>query len=348
MAAPYLKHISRVDLSTPNLELRFLLTIVVCIFAILVVGMRSINIGTDTANYAYFFSSLENGSPDAYVEPGFLFLTKFLAALGFSLVAYQSLLFILLLSTIWLATRNYFVYLRMHRGYLGYFIASLALMFLWPTFVQASINVVREGLAALLVFSALLAFKDRRWWEFVIFGAVAASLHRSSLVFIAFAPALLLDQRTLRIIVGAAFVFYCTGLSRALVDLITPNIYNVVVNYDFGYKYRAGVRLDFAAFSLFWYVLPYLLIKIVRTPMRLRILESTSIYATLLLPFLLIGWGNFSDRWLLPAWMSVPVIVAAMACNSRITALRSSWLASAVLVFSCPVFLYYVLNSIAF
>jgi hypothetical protein len=81
-------------------------------------------------------------------------------------------------------------YLDSERGYLTFLTAGLMFLFLSPMFVNASINAVRQGLAALLVFTALLAFHRRQWRNFIVYGALASSFHYSSLLYLAFAPML--------------------------------------------------------------------------------------------------------------------------------------------------------------
>ena len=86
------------------------------------------------------------------------------------------------------------------------------LLYVSPMFVNASINAVRQGLAALLVFTALLSFQQRKWWPFALYGALASSLHLSSLLYLVFAP-LLLRERTHAALRGGAGVRCC--MSRA-------------------------------------------------------------------------------------------------------------------------------------
>jgi hypothetical protein len=61
-----------------------------------------------------------------------------------------------------------------------------------------------------------------------------------------------------------------------------------------------------------------------------------------MLPFFTVGWGNFSNRYLLPAWLSVSLILAAICCDCRFSPLRNPAVLRIGLVGACGVFYYYV------
>lgn len=316
------------------------------LFGCWLVGTRSLEIGTDTRAYAAFFERLGHGPIETRLEPGFVFVSYVLSRLGLGVTGYQAALFALVLLTVGLSSRRYFRYLGDARGYLTFLTASLMLLYLSPMFVNASINAVRQGLAALLVFAALLSFHQRKWLIFALYGALASSLHLSSLLYLAFAPALLLNARLLRYIAAAAFLVYCSGLSMVLVRSVTPSLYSLVMSYTVNPDYRSGTRIDFAVFSIFWYVLPHLASPLVRSPYKERIKESTAVYLVMLLPFFAIGWGYYSNRYLLPAWLAASLIIAAIIFHSRLKLLRNPLLVRLGLIASCGVFYVYVTNVI--
>ncbi|MGH8086407.1 MAG: EpsG family protein [Lysobacter sp.] len=322
--------------------LAILLLVAVAAFGCWLVGMRSLEIGTDTPVYAGFFERLGHGDSQTRLEPGFVAVSYLLSKLGLGVNGYQAALFGLMLITVWISTRKYFSYLGDTRGYLTFLSASMMLLFLSPMFVNASINAIRQGLAALLVFTALLSFHQRQWWQFAWYGALATSLHYSSLLYLAFAPALFLNTKALRYAGAVGLLVYCSGLSQLIVQTLTPGIHAVVMEYAARTELRAGTRIDFAVFSAFWYVLPHLLAPALRPPYRERILHSTAVYLVMLLPFFAIGWGYFSNRYLLPAWLAVSLILAAVVCHNRLQALSHPLLIRLGLIASCAVFYWYV------
>lgn len=328
-----------------GLVLSLILLAAAAAFGCWVVGTRGLDIGTDTSVYAAFFERLDRPVVTR-LEPGFVFVSYLLNRIGLDVTGYQTALFALLLLTVVLASRRYFRYLDATRGYLTFLAASLMLLYLSPMFVNASINAVRQGLSALLVFASLLCFQRRKWWPFLTYGAVAASLHLSALLYLAFAPMLFLRAGTLRYAAAAAFLLYCTGLSLVLVRALVPPLYQFVMTYTFDPDYQSGVRIDFALFSIFWYALPLVLAPLVRHPQRERIKESSAVYLVMLLPFFAIGWGYFSNRYLLPAWLATSLVLAAILCHSRIALLRNPLLIRLGLLASCAVFHVYVTNVI--
>ena len=331
--------------------LSLLLLAAVALFGCWLVGTRSPDVGTDTQTYAGFFQGLSSGGGETRLEPGFVWLTWALWKLGVDIIGYQTALFAFMLGTVIVATRRYQDYLAgdhagPQRGYLTFLGAAIMLLYVSPMFVNATINAVRQGLAALLVFASLLSFQRKQWWSFVLFGATASSLHLSSLLYLVFAPVLLFGTRMQRLIAVIAFAAYVSGVSMMVIRAFVPSLYELVMTYTATQYYRIGVRYDFAVFSIFWYTLPYLLAPLVRAEYREKIKESAAVYLVMTLPFFAVGWGYFSNRYLLPAWLSVSLILAAMLVHSRLALLRNPLLLRFGLILSCAAFYYYVTNEI--
>lgn len=327
--------------------LGLMLIAAVCLFADLLVGTRSIDTGTDTYVYAGFYHALQqHGAVSTRFEPVFYYLSVALAGTGMSLIAYQAIMFLLMIGTVVVATRKYYDYLQSDATYLTFLTASLLFLFISPVMVNASINVVRQGLASLLIFTALLAFQQRQWRAFFLWGLLATGFHYSSVLYLLFAPVLLMKDRIQRLIAIAAFLAYCSGLTMLLVRVLVPGVYALVMAYEPTTLFRTGVRLDFAVFSLFWYLLPYVLAPLVHEPARLLIKRGTAIYLVLMLPFFAVGWGSFSNRYLLPSWLSVSLMLAAMVCNGRVSPLRDPLLLRIGLVAAVVVFAFYVSHGI--
>ncbi|GAA5075215.1 EpsG family protein [Lysobacter panacisoli] len=343
---PYALHPRRAIDAPAAGVLSVMLLLAVAVFACWLVGTRPLDIGTDTNTYAGFFEGLNEQGVETRLEPGFVYLTYALWKLGVGVTGYQTALFLLLLGTIVVSTRRYFDYLGDTRGYLTFLGVAVMLLFVSPMFVNASINAVRQGLAALLVFTSLLSFQRRQWGRFLLYGALASSLHLSSLLYLVFAPVLLFGTRMQRVIALVAFAMYVSGVSMMLVRALLPTLYEVVMSYTANSFSRSGVRVDFAVFSIFWYMLPHALAPLVRADVRQKIKDSTAVYLAMMLPFFGIGWGFFSNRYLLPAWLSVSLILAAMIFHSRIPIVRHPLLLRFGLLASCALFYYYVNHEI--
>lgn len=319
----------------------------VMLFIDMAVGSRGLDIGTDTPVYAGLYNAMtHHGLVQSRFEPVFYYLTAGIAGLGVSLATYQSALFLVMMATVVVATRRYHAYLQSETRYMTFLVASLLFLFVSPVMSNASINVVRQGLASLLVFTALLAFHQRQWRAFILWGLLAAGFHYSAVLYLLFAPVLLLKPKLQRALGIAAFLAYCSGLTMLVVGALVPGVYALVMAYDGSATYRTGVRLDFAVFSLFWYLLPFIVAPLVREPVRDRINRSTAIYLVLMLPFFAVGWGNFSNRYLLPAWLSASLMLAAICCDNRLSPLRNPIVLRMGLVAACGVFYFYVTRGI--
>ena len=331
--------------------LSVLLLLAVGLFGCWLVGTRPLDVGTDTQTYAGFFEGLSSGGGETRLEPGFVYLTWGLWKLGVGVIGYQTALFALMLCTIIVATRRYHDFLvgddvLQRPGYLTFLGAAIMLLYVSPMFVNATINAVRQGLAALLVFASLLSFQRKQWWSFVLLGALASSLHLSSLLYLVFAPVQLFGTRMQRVIAVIAFVSYVSGLSTIVVRALIPSLYELMMTYTPSQRSQVGVRIDFAVFSIFWYMLPYVLAPLVRAEYREKIKHSAAVYLVMTLPFFAVGWGYFSNRYLLPAWLSASLILAAMLVHSRLALLRNPLLLRFGLILSCAAFYYYVTHEI--
>ena len=318
----------------------------VATFACWLIATRSLDVGTDTQVYAHFFSTLANRPIQTRLEPGFVYISMFVHGLGFGIPGYQAVLFGLLMATVLVSTRAFYRFLDAHIGYITFLSAASMLLLLSPVFVNSSINAVRQGLAALLVFTALIAFEQRQWLRFCAYAVIATLLHFSSALYFAFAPMLLLGHRRLRYVAVAAFIIYASGTSIYLVRSISPALYSIAMEHAANLNYRSGVRLDFALFSMAWYALPFLAAPLVQEPYRERLKHSTSLYLVMLMPFFMIGWGFFSNRYLLPAWQAASLIMGAMLSLSRFRLLRSPALIDVGLLLSIYIFYYYVQTGI--
>lgn len=317
-----------------------------CLIADAVIGLRGIDVGTDTHIYVGYFLSMRHEIAPTRFEPGFVLFTRMLSASGMSVAAYQAALFGLSLWAAFRTARHYFDYLGGETGYLTFVSAALLFLFISPMFVNGSINAVRQGVASLMVFTALLGFYRRQWRVFFMYGALATSFHYSSLLYLGFAPILLLNLRLQRIIAGLGFLVYCTGLSMLVIRAAVPAVYATVMSYSAGATYRAGVRLDFAVFSFFWYLLPFVAARLVREPYSERIKQCSSVYLVMLLPFFAVGWGNYSNRYLLAPWVAVSFELAAMACFSRVAFLRNPAVLRVGLLMASLVFCYFVTQQV--
>jgi len=286
-----------------------------CAFCSVVVATRSSEIGTDSRAYSDFFLTM-----DRYVfietrlEPLFVLYTRLASEYGLGVVGFQAVSFILLLIAVSAASMSCWTCVGEPRNRFVFLATVFVLLFLSPVMVNASINLIRQGVASFLVILAMMAFLQKRWVIFSIAALTSVGFHYSSIVFLVIAPLLLLGDRIVFRLVSVLFLVYISGYSDALVLTVSPDVYNYVVGYVEGADYRAGVRLDFAVVSIVFLLSLIISVKLVRPDFRQKARLVISVYSVLLIPFFLVGFGNFSNRFLLPAWLSLSLIAASVVC----------------------------------
>jgi len=91
------------------------------------------------------------------------------------------------------------------------------------------------------------------------------------------------------------------------------------LNYGAEAEYKTGVRLDFLLFS--WLAITPILPAALGRPTYNAVphlaAKVLNIYLVLLIPFLLLGYKAFSDRYALPAWLFLSVVMAYVAVGSK-------------------------------
>ena len=289
------------------------------------VGTRNLSVGTDTINYqAYFASTQSCMCLNPPFEPGFQVLTMVVAALGVGSAVY---FFVLSLAMFFIVNA---IAAEMCRQ-AGYGTESarlfryliLALFLISPFFVTANINVLRSGISGLLVVYALLALSDRRWKAYLAVSALAVSIHYSSLLYVLSGALVFVKPRALVVGVAALSVAYATGLTETVMTALMQgagvDFLSFALNYGAEAEYKTGVRLDFLLFS--WLAITPILPAALGRPTYNAVphlaAKVLNIYLVLLIPFLLLGYKAFSDRYALPAWLFLSVVMAYVAVGSK-------------------------------
>lgn len=229
----------------------------------------------------------------------------------------------------------------------------LIFLFISPFFVSANINAIRQGLASLFVFFAMFALVERKWRSFFLYSIVSISFHYFSGVLVLLSLALFFSLPFLLMITGGLSVIYGFGFSEVIVkfvsDLTGLSIYSFVMDYMAGAEYRSGVRFDFLMFSWFWVVF-FLAVSVffLKSEQRRSFRHLVKIYLILLIPFLLFGFGNYSNRYLYPAWLFLPFIMGGLIGTLRFSLTGASVVLPGVLVVSCSVFIWMVNHGFAY
>lgn len=296
----------------------------------LVVGTRDLSVGEDTYNYAtHYYRTQDCKCLVGGYELGFKLLTYFVAMTGASIEVYFTVVASVLFLAVWITLSQFIMLLDVpipERWRVR--TAMLSLVLVSPFFLSASINVLRHGISAFFLLTSIALFLRRKWVSAICVFSLAALFHRTALLYVFVFPCLKLGGRhpfprvVLMAVVGLS-VMYAVGAAEALVKGVSSvtglPIHETVSLYGAHSSYKRGSRLDFLVFSLGWLALG-------RIASRFLVLRSYKgrysvllfVYSLLLVPFLLFGWGSYSDRFLLVPWHFIPVLLGSALSLSRI------------------------------
>lgn len=297
------------------------LVLVIFIFLAFLTGVRDASTGTDTEVYSAIYAEIQkcNCLVDG-IEPAFGAFALLVGYLGspvsifFALVAAAQFFLIFFLCV----TVRRFAY----QDAKGEVFQLLAFSFVLasPFFLNAQVNVIRQGLSAPLTLLSAIYFLQRRNWAALVFGGVAMGMHYSSALFLIFFPLLRVSKKSIYIFFAALVLAYISGLTEGAVrffsDLFGLPIYAFFQDYGADTDYRRGVRYDFLIFSLFPIALSSFMKFAFKSSLFTSRIDSLErIYLLFLMPFLMVGWGGFSDRYLLNAWLFFPILIAMVAAR---------------------------------
>ncbi|QNA89671.1 EpsG family protein [Massilia sp. Dwa41.01b] len=300
-----------------------LLLLSILVLAAKIIGARSLDVGTDTENYAELYRviggcmCLHEG-----FEPGFQYLTLMIAGLGFGTEFYFSAISL----TLWALYMAYVTQLtqgstlsKQDRSVLFYSIASALLCS--PFFLSSHINILRQGIASVLLYMATLGFLRKQWTWFAISSALACAFHFSSGLYVLPCFLLALSFRRLVIFVFAGSVLYISGVTQIIVVFLAEQLglsfLNAMLTYGAESEYQGGIRLDFLLFTWCAFGVMYALSRLVsESNLRIFIRENLKVYLVLMVPFVAFGYVGYSDRYLYPAWIFMSVILGLILFSS--------------------------------
>lgn len=308
-----------------------LLLFICLVTIVIVVGMRDVSVGTDTANYVRnYYRVQECACLEENYELGFQVLTLMIASTGAPPSAYLSVLAGLLIFLVWLFLNNV-------TSLVGYSkvltwklrLATLGVILVSPFFFSASVNVLRHGLSAFFVLNAAMFMLRGRWSRVILFALMAALFHKTGVAYLAILPAWVLTSTRRRRnffyvgLLGLAAA-YGIGLTEEIVRVFSSisgvNVYGLFADYGASVThYRRGVRWDFLVFSFAWFIGGIVLTRgFIGRNHRPIYQKIVDLYGFFLIPFLMFGWGNFSDRLLVVPWQLIPLLVSGAIVFGRL------------------------------
>jgi hypothetical protein len=300
-------------------NLWFVLMLLILIVSVSV-GFRPEAVGSDTPLYSEIYTDLLNSvSPLVSFEYLYDFLAIGSAQVGLPVGAFFTLISLFGFSAVFFLARLIGCYLNdSMAGSLRLFVLLTIFLLASPFFFSSQVNVIRHGVSILFaqLFLVGLVCHIKRHWLLVI-AVVSIGFHYTAFLYIGLSVLLLLPYWALLLLLGISFVSYITGTSEAFVLLISSlsaiDFHGKISDYGAGSDYVRGVRLDFALFTMSLGVITSFIVAIfIRKKQALKVLNLSKVYWVLALPFFYAGFGAYSDRYLLGAWLYLSVIFGVL------------------------------------
>lgn len=290
------------------------------LFLTAAIAVRDVSVGTDTQTYTNAFlvgasckcfGSHEIGF-EAFLYP--MYLLSFSPELIFFVI---SLLVFILSFFISKKLIDYFSLGFQYEVNYKYYITVFSVFIMVPIVIQVHINAIRQGISALFLLISFLYILEKSKKKSFFYLIVSVSFHYSALLII---PFYILFLYT-RIKIGIVFLFsvflfsilsliYVLGFSEEVVkyfsNLLHLPVWEAVKTYGEGSSYKIGVRHDFYIFTLLL-LLPVFFISLYNE--KIKIYFIFLVVSTI--PFLLLGWGAYSNRYLFNVWIYIPLGVLA-------------------------------------
>lgn len=291
------------------------------------VGIRFSDVGTDSEQYRNHFynSSVSEGFYDRF-EVGFSLLMQLFSILALSVEAFFFFISFLI-TTIYL---YFFKNLYSKSFYDKHFqfsrvLAFFSLLLFSSWYITSITNGLRQGVALVFIYIALFElFYNHNKVKFSVFYLLSISFHYSSIII---SPFLLLYFFRFKyvfilwVLSGAGYFF---GVNELVVKVISDRFSLPVYEFVKFYSLQKGAEklggglydgfiVEFFIYTIFW---PVLLLSIIKTKSRFKsgsvgikeIYTLLKMYFLLSMPYFILGFGPFSNRYAMFAWFLVPVL----------------------------------------
>jgi hypothetical protein len=303
----------------------FLLLIFVFFLISVSVGFRADFVGSDTPLYTEIYNSqLSQAEPFVSFEYLYNFLSMSLAFFGLNVHVFFTLIsllgFVALVVFSLLLSNRFFV-----RNVSSEYLCALMGLFLFlsPVFFNAQTNVIRQGVSMFYLYIFFISILCQLNWGWsVFFAAISVGFHYTSAIYVALFFLLFISYRLLFYFSTLSFILYVSGFSEKVLMFVSGyapiDLYGKIMDYGVHSNYLAGVRVDFAVFTFVIGCCFSLAIALLfRLEIRRQLFSLFKVYWILVLPFFYLGFGAFSDRYLLGAWLFVSIMAGVLCTQVR-------------------------------
>lgn len=280
------------------------------------IAIRDPSIGADTQTYTNKFlggvackciGESEIGF-EAFLYP--MYLLSFSPELIFFTISL--LIFILIFYNSKKIVDSFSMELESKNNY-KYYITVFSIFIMVPVVIQIHINAIRQGISALFFLLSFLYLLEESKKKSLLYLIISISFHYSAFLVLPFYILFLYSKVRVNVTFSVAtFLFlllsiiYVLGLSEEVVKyfstLLHLPVWEAVSTYGEGSSYRVGVRYDFYLFTLM------LLLPVFFLSLSNRNIRTYFIFLVVsTIPFLLLGWGAYSNRYIFNVWLYIPL-----------------------------------------
>jgi EpsG family len=299
----------------PRNLLNLVIYVVLTIFLAFLFGFRSVDIGADTETYLVFFESISLDAPliDDFlrIEPGFYWITWLISCISASPSVYLFTIFVIQFLGVTSGIGKRSVLLT------HYFYLTLVWL-AFPLFYALTLNVLRQGLAFVLIIYAIdQRFQGRKISAYLLIISATQFHYAMGLYLLGFAIADYGPRLSklviiwLSMIVLAFFGFFGFVVEFVLQILVILGLKIQFVSYSQGVNlvdYQVGFRWDFIIVSTFP-ILYLLIMRICGIELTKECLYVSRLYiVTNALYFAFIDFP-YNDRLALMSWAMIPLVV---------------------------------------
>lgn len=313
-----IKNENKVDTVKWNLKrahLQFFLFLFITVIFFMI-GLRPETIGTDTINYSIYYEYVSKTAfiPETKFEFFFHWLIQLCSYFSFSFSNFLSVIALLNFTLIAILTKKLDELAHYKIGYYRLLFLLLSSLFLSPFFFSMTTNVIRQGIAILALGILYLSFSYRTSFiSLLLFGLIALCFHKTSIIVLGLVPLLLLPYSTVFKTSLFLSLSYISGLTIKMINVFSAttgiDIYSHLIMYGAKNGYNSGVRYDFALFTVILGLgFDCLNRYLVPNENRATFNQLLKIYWIFSLPFFILGFGAYSDRFLLTGWFFISVL----------------------------------------
>lgn len=199
-----------------------------------------------------------------------------------------------------------------------YYITTFSLLIMIPIIYQLHTNAIRQGLSSLILLMSYMYYQEAKLKKSIALLIISTLFHVSAILIVPFFILFFYTKLKLQssfFISITIFIFlsllYLLGYSEPLVknisDVLNIQVWELVSTYGSESSVQRGIRYDFYFFTVL-ISLPILVYSLFNKAARsyfVFIVIST-------IPFLLLGWGAYSNRYLFNVWIYILLAIASI------------------------------------